>query len=695
MIKIYLLLLLSMLLTACGGGSGGTSSNTPVACTDTSWTPAADTISSGVSFQQDSNCNNTRDNIGILSSDPTPNPPEPATTTKSATTTTPATSTTEPEPEPEPVSVISFDASQSLYLNLLKTQINPTHTSFTLKTMPSKGTITIGQSTLTYLSHQYKVTDTFSVDTTGNGIADVEVKVRIVNGDPIFKQQWYIVNQRSDILGDINAQKTLAQGFSGKGVKVAVVEISSSGIANINHEDLNIALADTFANGKGAAEHATAVAGIIAGKGYNGLGIRGIAYGARVLSYYGDTSTANNWASAVGSSTLSPNSAQADVFNASVQFANIPNAYTYRRALKHGTKYLRAGKGANYVVSAGNDGLDANGKVIVSQVELHGNIWQNYPIIIGGLDPFTNKKIGYASVGNGLWLTTYSKPDANNDNFVYATAPTNGLASTGINSNSAYLGFGGTSGSTPIVAGAIALMLEANAALTWRDVRYILAKTSTKVDATSAVATTTIAGEEIETRLGWVTNAAGFDFHIWYGFGSLNVDAAVALATNYTTNTYSVLNNSNYVDLSVHDATDDKYNDPYLVQWHASQTLSSSVLITLGATGVSKTLTVTQDISIESLEYFFDIDGNSPSVLFKLTSPAGTSAILKTYLGRDHIRDRFKAFANNFFGESSQGDWVISLHDVNPNAYNPNPYNSLGFRNYLKSWGLRFNGVMN
>jgi len=36
----------------------------------------------------------------------------------------------------------------------------------------------------------------------------------------------------------------------------------------------------------------------------------------------------------------------------------------------------------------------------------------------------------------------------------------------------------GTSSATPVTAGVIALMLEANPALTWRDVKHILASTA-------------------------------------------------------------------------------------------------------------------------------------------------------------------------------------------------------------------------
>ena len=41
--------------------------------------------------------------------------------------------------------------------------------------------------------------------------------------------------------------------------------------------------------------------------------------------------------------------------------------------------------------------------------------------------------------------------------------------------------FNGTSSAAPVAAGGIALILEANPALTWRDVKHILASTSDQV----------------------------------------------------------------------------------------------------------------------------------------------------------------------------------------------------------------------
>jgi kexin len=69
-----------------------------------------------------------------------------------------------------------------------------------------------------------------------------------------------------------------------------------------------------------------------------------------------------------------------------------------------------------------------------------------------------------------------------------------------------------------MVAGAAALVLQANPLLTWRDVRLILATTARKNDPGSAA---------------WQTNAAGLDVHPLHGFGVVDAQAATALARSW------------------------------------------------------------------------------------------------------------------------------------------------------------------
>ena len=76
----------------------------------------------------------------------------------------------------------------------------------------------------------------------------------------------------------------------------------------------------------------------------------------------------------------------------------------------------------------------------------------------------------------------------------------------------------GTSFAAPVVSGVVALMLEANASLSWRDVQGILATTSQKTDPSDA---------------SWATNSVGLHHSYKYGFGLVDAHAAVTAALSW------------------------------------------------------------------------------------------------------------------------------------------------------------------
>ena len=78
--------------------------------------------------------------------------------------------------------------------------------------------------------------------------------------------------------------------------------------------------------------------------------------------------------------------------------------------------------------------------------------------------------------------------------------------------------FNGTSAAAPMVSGVVALMLEANPALGWRDVQEILLRSANVLQGDAG---------------GWTTNKAGLTFHPDYGSGGVNREDAVAMARKY------------------------------------------------------------------------------------------------------------------------------------------------------------------
>lgn len=80
--------------------------------------------------------------------------------------------------------------------------------------------------------------------------------------------------------------------------------------------------------------------------------------------------------------------------------------------------------------------------------------------------------------------------------------------------------FGGTSHATPVVAGAAALILSARPELSWVQVRDVLRRTSVKIDAANANAIGQWQDLDADGAI---------DYSRWYGYGRLDVDAAVAV----------------------------------------------------------------------------------------------------------------------------------------------------------------------
>jgi subtilisin-like proprotein convertase family protein len=186
--------------------------------------------------------------------------------------------------------------------------------------------------------------------------------------------------------------------------------------------------------------------------------------------------------------------------------------------------------------------------------------------------------------------------------------------------------FGGTSAAAPLTAGVIALMLEANPGLTWRDVQYVLINSARKND---------------PDEPGWTTNAAGYDINYCYGFGAVDAGAAVALAEQWQNVPHEVVVDTGVVivDLPMPD------NDP---------------------NGVTLTTSIPDNIRVETVELILNI--RTPHVghlRIELTSPAGTESLLAKQRLSDS-QDDYDDFVFTSFrhwGEHSAGDWTVHVAD--------------------------------
>ena len=115
-------------------------------------------------------------------------------------------------------------------------------------------------------------------------------------------------------------------------------------------------------------------------------------------------------------------------------------------------------------------------------------------VVVGALNA-SDTRAGYSSTGSNLWISAPAgeygdrfpasiSTDQQGRDRGYVILSNRGLANQDmLNPTGNYIStFNGTSAAAPNASGAIAVLLSANPDLTWRDVKYILAKTARKID---------------------------------------------------------------------------------------------------------------------------------------------------------------------------------------------------------------------
>lgn len=613
----------------------------------------------------------------------------------------------------------------------------------------------------------------FKVSDGANKDSISELTINIDGGDPLYSQQWHLKNtaQNSFSLGrglkgnDLNVEGAISSGATGEGVVVAVVD---NGV-EITHEDLqnNVIVGGSYNLITGtnnptpfadSAAHGTEVAGIIASEGWNDLGGRGVAPDASLVGFnYLDqdplcahptlenfltclagVQTFSNFAKSHGKSAFSDT---ARVFNQSYGYSpTLP--YTSDAdedelmldVVKHGPD----GKGSLFVKAAGNG---------FQYFKFQNAFWAPSIAVIKGEDnnhglPFHNANMSpdntnvfnlvvsatnaegqlssYSSIGSNVFVAGAGGEYGEEAPAIVTTdrmSCTKGSATTNERPKTGFMGgehplnqqcnysstMNGTSAATPSVAGVIALILSANPDLNWREVRDILAKTSTKINPDQSPIMLDVNGKaNFEAMGAWVDNAAGYHFNNLYGFGRVDATAAVNLARSYAS----------------------ELGEYVISDWTKKDKLDMAIPDG-NPSGVTDANTVLDNLIIEGVQIELNIDHKRlPDLAIELISPSGTHSMVMTpYNGftfqgvadktnPDEIVTGYvdtPMLSNAFYGESSAGDWMLKVTDVNSGQYSfwtqyragtplnptvnnkvvqiPNDGNGL-----LKGWSIRFHG---
>lgn len=476
--------------------------------------------------------------------------------------------------------------------------------------------------------------------------------------DPLGVYQWYLKNWKqksgsSDaaktINEDLNVTPVWNMGIKGKGVTIGIVDSGT----DFTHPDLAPAYRSDLSfnyfsgsndpypvkTGSGACPHGTMTAGIAGARGGNG-GVMGVAPQVQLA---GMNLGIGCYFNSSESSIMDAWGKEVDISSNSWGFI-IPGYKNvlFEAEIVRGADHGRGGKGRIYVFAAGNSRrIQANGN--------YDSMQSVFPSISVAALASNGAHTNYSNKGANLLVSAYGgaiTSDGYSDASIFTTdifgcakgkslsfeSPPPSQTYHRLNNCGQYTAYmNGTSAAAPMVSGVVALMLEANPNLTWRDVRYILATTARKND---------------PTNIDWIRNGAGYWVNHNYGFGAVDAYSAVKKAQNFTSlGTMKKIDTTQDIDTPV------RFNS-----------------------NIEKTIKISGS-DINKVEFVYvGVDIDDSSTLLKLnitlTSPNGTKSELayNDYTGTGNMEWRKNMFNGGFrFGtarhldEAADGDWKLTI----------------------------------
>lgn len=291
----------------------------------------------------------------------------------------------------------------------------------------------------------------------------------LIGSDPLSSKQYVL-----EITQALEAWNLL------KGIPDIKIAVIDEGV-DTNHEDLKDAIVatydavddDTFQEPNSWDGHGTCCAGLAAAIPNNNKGIHGIGGGCSLIPIriaYSNTPHSNwitrdswiqrgiDWAWEKGKADILSNS-----WGGGACSTAIINAFN--RARTNG----RDGKGCIVVIAAGNED---------GPVNFPGNIPE--VLTVSASNEYDEPKTKTSRDGENWWGSSYG-PEVDIAAPGVHNYTTDIMSQGGYSTDNYYAIFNGTSSATPIVAGAVGLVLSANSNLQEADVRKIIVETADKV----------------------------------------------------------------------------------------------------------------------------------------------------------------------------------------------------------------------
>lgn len=561
-----------------------------------------------------------------------------------------AASTTWDPSIPDRLAISTLDHAGNRYSNLL----------VTFNSIVSIGS---GAATRSY-DYYDPTTGRFTISSiTANGVrySDVVVAIsgvlsiggvtaipEITPNDPLFTDQWHLKNTgqtgRDGMAGkegeDINVSSAWASA-TGKGIRIAIID---DGL-DINHEDLNIVPGKSWnyiTNAYGdpsstTGSHGTSCGGLAAAKGNNGIGVTGVAYDAKQVGYNLLAASTGSFGADAVSKDLQSNHIYSNSYGAADETGlYYPSEEVWRQAIDTGINTGRNGKGVVYTWAAGNgaptDRSDYDGQANYQGV-----------LAIGSLND-QGTKSSYSEPGSNLLVMAYGGEFCSTHTTTTVDITGTEGSNNGTSSADDYTGqpnytrcMNGTSAATPEASGVVALLLETNPALTWRDVRAILAQTARKND---------------PTNTDWTTNGGGFHINHNYGYGAIDASAAVTAARTWKN-----------IATQITATASASLVAPMVIADNSSTALTST--INLSNSGIGKLEFVDVNVTSDHAEVG-DLE-------ISITSPAGTVSTLSSIHDcksgeavvpcGSSLSSGMRFGVARLMGEAANGNWTLSVRD--------------------------------
>ncbi|EJU05150.1 hypothetical protein DACRYDRAFT_113341 [Dacryopinax primogenitus] len=296
-----------------------------------------------------------------------------------------------------------------------------------------------------------------------------------------------------------------------------------------------------------------------------------------------------------------------------------------QKAIINGVQNGRGGKGSIFVFASGNGA--GNGDQC-------------------NFDGYTNSifSITVAAVDKNFEHPYYSESCAAN----LVVAPSSGggdsIHTTDVGKNKCTASHGGTSAAAPLVAGVMALALDARPELTWRDAQHLIVRTSVHINPDDP---------------DWELTAAGRHYSYKYGYGAIDAYSLVQLAK-----TWELVKPQAWIDVGEIDMPDAQ------MDWEGHMSGGTPI----GEDGVSSTLSVKREMleqnNFEKMEHItvrvWINHRKRGDVEVQLRSPNGIVSMLAGKRPKDTDENGYKGWQFStvkHWDENPIGDWKLIVHD--------------------------------